>query len=192
MAGGFDPHRFEPQFFANAGFPCPPMRNPSDHYLRFINSDFDKVNDSLTHSSGGNSGKFRRDEEKGEYISYSNPMTRMSTAEQVRVLTHLFATSEEKKEVLVNIVTLTSLGGKVLPTRGSQASFFRQSWVLSKRSLLNMTRDAGYYWLRLAMYVLQSLCIGTIFYKAGTHFSSIGVSCLCRFSLSRVLNAHYL
>ncbi|KAL2521671.1 ABC transporter G family member 11 [Forsythia ovata] len=29
------------QFFASNGFPCPPMRNPSDHYLRTINKDFD-------------------------------------------------------------------------------------------------------------------------------------------------------
>lgn len=31
------------QFFATAGYPCPPLRNPSDHYLRCVNKDFDKV-----------------------------------------------------------------------------------------------------------------------------------------------------
>lgn len=31
------------QFFASNGFPCPSMRNPSDHYLRTINKDFDVV-----------------------------------------------------------------------------------------------------------------------------------------------------
>lgn len=35
------------QFFAHAGFPCPPLRNPSDHFLRCINSDFDKVKATL-------------------------------------------------------------------------------------------------------------------------------------------------
>jgi hypothetical protein len=35
------------QFFAQAGFPCPPMRNPSDHFLRCINSDFDRVKATL-------------------------------------------------------------------------------------------------------------------------------------------------
>lgn len=35
------------QFFAQAGFPCPPLRNPSDHFLRCINSDFDKVKVTL-------------------------------------------------------------------------------------------------------------------------------------------------
>ncbi|RWV79648.1 hypothetical protein GW17_00059192 [Ensete ventricosum] len=36
-----------PQFFAQAGFPCPALRNPSDHFLRCINSDFDKVKATL-------------------------------------------------------------------------------------------------------------------------------------------------
>lgn len=35
------------QFFSQAGFPCPALRNPSDHFLRCINSDFDKVKATL-------------------------------------------------------------------------------------------------------------------------------------------------
>lgn len=38
------------QFFAEAGFPCPRQRNPSDHFLRCINSDFDAVNMTLMSS----------------------------------------------------------------------------------------------------------------------------------------------
>ncbi|TKY67818.1 ABC transporter G family member 12 [Spatholobus suberectus] len=34
-------------FFAEAGFPCPRKRNPSDHFLRCINSDFDIVTATL-------------------------------------------------------------------------------------------------------------------------------------------------
>lgn len=38
------------QFFAQSGFPCPPRRNPSDHFLRCVNSDFDRVKQSLKSS----------------------------------------------------------------------------------------------------------------------------------------------
>jgi hypothetical protein len=38
---------WECQHFTAAGFPCPPLRNPSDHFLRAINSDFDKVKSNL-------------------------------------------------------------------------------------------------------------------------------------------------
>ncbi|KAL9675602.1 hypothetical protein QQ045_003804 [Rhodiola kirilowii] len=35
------------EFFEEAGFPCPSRRNPSDHFLRCINSDFDDVVETL-------------------------------------------------------------------------------------------------------------------------------------------------
>lgn len=38
------------QFFADSGFPCPKTRNPSDHFLRCTNSDFDEVNERLNQS----------------------------------------------------------------------------------------------------------------------------------------------
>jgi hypothetical protein len=31
------------QFYASNGFPCPTLYNPSDHYLRIINKDFEQV-----------------------------------------------------------------------------------------------------------------------------------------------------
>lgn len=29
--------------FSNAGFPCPIMQSPSDHFLRAINTEFDRI-----------------------------------------------------------------------------------------------------------------------------------------------------
>lgn len=40
------------QFFAKAGFPCPSRRNPSDHFLRCINSDFETVTTAMMASRG--------------------------------------------------------------------------------------------------------------------------------------------
>lgn len=35
------------KFFADAGFPCPTTRNPSDHFLMCINLDFDLIAEAL-------------------------------------------------------------------------------------------------------------------------------------------------
>ncbi|EPS59881.1 hypothetical protein M569_14924, partial [Genlisea aurea] len=47
LSGGetvyFGEAKMATKFFAEAGFPCPSRRNPSDHFLRCINSDFDVV-----------------------------------------------------------------------------------------------------------------------------------------------------
>ncbi|RWV92690.1 hypothetical protein GW17_00044914 [Ensete ventricosum] len=39
----FGPPLMADEFFATNGFPCPSLSNPSDHYLRTINKDFDVV-----------------------------------------------------------------------------------------------------------------------------------------------------
>ncbi|RWW11065.1 hypothetical protein BHE74_00036396 [Ensete ventricosum] len=38
----FGPASMTNEFFASNGFPCPSLRNPSDHYLRTINKDFEQ------------------------------------------------------------------------------------------------------------------------------------------------------
>ncbi|TYI37411.1 hypothetical protein ES332_A03G209200v1 [Gossypium tomentosum] len=35
------------EFFASNGFPCPTLQNPSDHFLKTINKDFDKARGAL-------------------------------------------------------------------------------------------------------------------------------------------------
>ena len=30
-----------------------------------------------------------------------------------------------------------------------------------------MCRDAGYYWARIVIYILVSICVGTVFYNVG-------------------------
>ena len=38
---------------------------------------------------------------------------------------------------------------------------------------MNMSRDVGYYWLRLVIYVLVSFCVGTIYFDVGTSYNAI-------------------
>uniref|UniRef100_A0A0E0Q6R9 ABC transporter domain-containing protein n=1 Tax=Oryza rufipogon TaxID=4529 RepID=A0A0E0Q6R9_ORYRU len=91
------------EFFESNGFPCPLRRNPSDHFLRMINKDFE--------------------------------------------------------------------GASPIPQR--QATFLTKTYVLTKRSIVNMHRDAGYYWLRFVIYIAICLSIGTIFFNVGSNFASI-------------------
>jgi hypothetical protein len=61
----------------------------------------------------------------------------------------------------------------ILGRTGSQASFVMQCVTLTRRSFTNMMRDIGYYWLRLVMYFLISLCMGTIFWRVGNDYNAI-------------------
>ncbi|PRQ48601.1 putative taurine-transporting ATPase [Rosa chinensis] len=112
----FGPASQAEQFFASNGFPCPTLRNPSDHYLRTINKDFDVKGGALE--------------------------------------------------------------------KGSQANFITQCLVLTRRSFVNMYRDLGYYWLRLAIYISLCLCAGTIFHHIGSNFGSIQVINMLKISVT--------
>ncbi|KAL5982253.1 hypothetical protein ACLOJK_016324 [Asimina triloba] len=74
--------------------------------------------------------------------------------------------------VIASIHQPGSEGGAPLE-KGSQASFLTQSLVLTRRSFVNMYRDLGYYWLRLAIYVMLCLCVGTVFHDVGHSYESI-------------------
>uniref|UniRef100_A0A803KM91 ABC transporter domain-containing protein n=1 Tax=Chenopodium quinoa TaxID=63459 RepID=A0A803KM91_CHEQI len=150
-------------FFAQAGFPCPSKRNPSDHFLRCINSDFDKVTATL----------------KGSYqarqiTTLSDPMMEMETAQIKAMLIEKYRRSEYAERTRARIQEITSIAG--LPTeapKGSQASWWKQLTTLTRRSFVNMSRDIGYYWLRIVVYVVVSICVGTIYYDVGTGYSAI-------------------
>ncbi|KAJ4724608.1 ABC transporter G family member 11-like [Melia azedarach] len=134
------------QFFASSGFPCPSLRNPSDHYLRTINKDFDE------------------DIEQG--------LDRTRTEEVINILVNSYKSSETYQEVHQLVLRICQQKGEILE-KGSQASFITQSVVLTKRSCLNMYRDLGYYWFRLVIYIALSLCIGTIYHNIGFTYGSI-------------------
>ncbi|CAA2971313.1 ABC transporter G family member 11 [Olea europaea var. sylvestris] len=149
------------EFFAHAGFPCPPLRNPSDHFLRCINSDFDKVKATLKGSM------------KLRFESNDDPLDRVTTTEAMRTLIDSFRTSQYYYSAEEKIEEMSKVKGTVLDSGGSQASFFMQAFMLTKRSFVNMSRDFGYYWLRLVIYLVVTFCIGTIYLNVGTAYNSI-------------------
>lgn len=148
-------------FFAAAGFPCPTLRNPSDHFLRCINSDFDRVNATLK-------GSFRIREHET-----FDPLDRLTTTQVINVLLDTYQTSEYAMQTAAKVHDITQIKGTVLESSGSQASFLMQAYTLTKRSFVNMSRDVGYYWLRLVIYILVSFCVGTIYFNVGTSYNAI-------------------
>jgi len=56
---------------------------------------------------------------------------------------------------------------------GSQASWWKQLKTLTRRSFVNMCRDVGYYWLRIIIYIIVSICVGTIYFDVGYGYTSI-------------------
>ncbi|KAG4175742.1 hypothetical protein ERO13_A11G203700v2 [Gossypium hirsutum] len=143
----FGPVSMAEMLFATNGFPCPPLRNPSDHYLRTINKDFDE---DIEQGIGSN-----------------------STEEIIDALVKSYKSSEICKQVQHNVLKISQQKRGPLEKKGSQASFITQSIVLTKRSFINMYRDLGYYWLRFAIYIALCLCVGTIFHDIGLTYGSI-------------------
>ena len=77
--------------------------------------------------------------------------------------------------IMIYLLVQSGRGGIQEFNKGS-ASWIRQCWTLTQRSFVNMMRDPGYYWLRVAMYVMVGICLGTIFWRVGFKYSSILVS----------------
>ncbi|XP_072988606.1 ABC transporter G family member 11-like [Typha latifolia] len=149
------------EFFAQAGFPCPSLRNPSDHFLRCVNSDFDKVKATL---KGSMKRRFERSDD---------PLEKITTAEAIRRLVDFYTHSQYYYAARQKVDEISQVKGTILDSGGSQASFGMQAFTLTKRSFVNMSRDFGYYWLRLVIYLVVTFCIGTIYFNVGTGYSAI-------------------
>ncbi|ONK56744.1 uncharacterized protein A4U43_C10F12300 [Asparagus officinalis] len=151
------------EFFAKAGFPCPSLRNPSDHFLRCINSDFDKVKAALEGSM------------KIVFETSDEPLNKITTAEAIRRLTEFYNHSQYCYAARDKVDEMCRVKGTVLDSGGSQATFLTQACTLTKRSFVNMSRDFGYYWLRLLIYILVTIAVVIVYSDVGTGFDSFRV-----------------
>ncbi|KAJ6792570.1 ABC transporter G family member 3 [Iris pallida] len=147
------------QHFSNAGFPCPIMQSPSDHFLRAINTDFDRIIAMCKNLQ----------DDHGDFSSVS-----MDTAVAIRTLEATYKSSADSAAVESIIMRLTEKEGPRLKSKGKASSATRIA-VLTWRSLLVMSREWKYFWIRLVLYVLLTLSVGTIFYRIGHSLSSVMV-----------------
>ncbi|XP_027106241.1 ABC transporter G family member 1 [Coffea arabica] len=139
----FGPTNAANGFFASNGFPCPTLQNPSDHFLKTINTDFDEDIEE------GSTGKMR-------------------TEEVISILIESYKSSINYQEVQRQVDEICSENGEELEKRRDNANFISQCSVLTRRSSVNMFRDLGYYWMRLVVYTVLALGIGTIYYDVGS------------------------
>ncbi|GJU74574.1 ABC transporter G family member 3 [Tanacetum coccineum] len=146
------------QHFSNAGFPCPIMQSPSDHFLRAINTDFDRIIAMC---------KTWQDDH-GDFSSVN-----MDTAVAIRTLEETYRSSADSAAVETMIHRLTEREGPTLKSKGKASSATRIA-VLTWRSLLIMSREWKYFWLRLILCMLLALCVGTAFSDLGHSLSSVG------------------
>ncbi|PKA45915.1 ABC transporter G family member 3 [Apostasia shenzhenica] len=147
------------QHFSNAGFPCPIMQSPSDHFLRAINTDFDRIIAMCKNFQ----------DDHGDFSSVN-----MDTAVAIRTLEATYKSSADFSAVESMIVRLTEKEGPYLKSKGRPNDIIR-ILVLVWRSLLTMSREWKYFWVRLLLYMMLTLSIGTVFYNIGHSLSSVMV-----------------
>ncbi|KAK2424839.1 ABC transporter G family member [Trifolium repens] len=145
------------QHFSNAGFPCPIMQSPSDHFLRAINTDFDRIIAMCKNWQDDN----------GDFSAVN-----MDTAVAIRTLEATYKSSADAASVETMILKLTEKEGPALKSKGKASNATRVA-VLTWRSLLVVSREWKYYWLHLILYMLLTLCIGTVFSGLGHSLYSV-------------------
>lgn len=164
----FGDAKLAPQFFAETGFPCPSRRNPSDHFLRCVNSDFDDVATALKGSM-----KLRAEADLDPLLKYSTSEIRERLVDKYRI-------SDYAMMVRSTINEISKIEGVMEEVvKGSQATWCKQLRTLTRRSYTNMYRDFGYYRLRIIIYVLMAICLGTIYYDVGNGYTAIQARASC-------------
>ncbi|KAI7736337.1 hypothetical protein M8C21_028110, partial [Ambrosia artemisiifolia] len=146
------------QHFSNAGFPCPIMQSPSDHFLRAINTEFDQIISMCRNL----------EDDHGDLSSVN-----MDTGEAIRTLEKTYNSSADAAAVETMISRLTEREGPSLKSKGKASSATRIT-ALTWRSLVIMSREWNYYWFRLFLSMLLTLCIGTLFSGLSHSLTSVG------------------
>lgn len=148
-----------PDHFARIGFPCPAYSNPADFFIKLVNVDF------------------MENAEEGRA--------------QVRAICDSYKRSEMHSSTYDSIVNLRRDAEALSPTHGAGApgeaqpredsreharftnSFIWQARILTQRGLLNAIRNPAMYWIRVAMYVVMALLMGTVWLNVG--YSETGI-----------------
>uniref|UniRef100_A0A7S3R9H3 ABC transporter domain-containing protein n=1 Tax=Dunaliella tertiolecta TaxID=3047 RepID=A0A7S3R9H3_DUNTE len=113
------------------------------------------------------------------------PNARSPSDHYLHVINEDFAIGGEATKIENNIATLTSYyqenvhagvikdvdlctqPGPKYESSGNQANPIYQALILSQRMFVNNMRNVGMFWIRLVMYLILCICMGTIFFDLG-------------------------
>ncbi|KAG2308435.1 hypothetical protein Bca52824_028183 [Brassica carinata] len=126
-------------------------------FLRAINTDFDRIIAMCKNWQDDN----------GDFSAVN-----MDTAVAISTLEATYKSSADAASVETMIFKLTEREGSQLKSKGKAGAATRVA-VLTWRSLLVMSREWKYYWIRLILYLILTLCIGTLYSGLGHSLSSV-------------------
>lgn len=154
-------------FFASAGFPCPSHSSAADHFLMTINQDFQEVEASMSVTEL----KEVADLEQGADV-VDAVHGKVDIKANVQRLSALLIGSENYKAMLQSIGEQQANPTHVF-IKNREPGLVRASAILFQRAVVNVMRNYGYVWLRLAMYVMLCICLGTIYIHLGNKYSDV-------------------
>ncbi|KAK7244556.1 hypothetical protein RIF29_39380 [Crotalaria pallida] len=164
LAGGetvyFGERIMSVKFFADEGFPCPTRKNPPEHFLRCVSPEFDSVA-TLTHFGSAKAAS-------SSWNSTMNKTTEEIKSELIKNYKNSVHSANARKKI-----TEIKLSEETFAGRTYDTSTLKQLCTLTRRSLLNMSRDIGYYWLRIVFYILVSVSAGFLYFNIGTSYGAI-------------------
>ena len=108
-------------------------------------------------------------DDQGEFSSVN-----MDTAVAIRTLETTYKASTKAVVVQAMVTNITEKEGPILKDRG-KARDLTHIAVPTWRSSPIMSRDFRYYWLRLMLYMLLMICMGTVFSNLGHSLYSIRI-----------------
>eukprot|EP01025_Chloroclados_australasicus_P007707 TRINITY_DN1255_c0_g2_i1.p1 TRINITY_DN1255_c0_g2~~TRINITY_DN1255_c0_g2_i1.p1 ORF type:complete len:648 (-),score=54.65 TRINITY_DN1255_c0_g2_i1:460-2403(-) len=126
--------------FATVGFPAPSGRSISDHLLHCVNRDF---------------------QQSSVFADVENDSKKMDIDQQIEMLQKYYQQQLEPA-VIKRIETINKTDSQFIPNENLVGPI-TQCGILIQRNFLNMLRNMGIFWLRLVMYVILCVCLGTIF-----------------------------
>ena len=139
------PSDFAVSFFSSLGYPVPAMTSSSEYILNLVNDDFDDSGEATATAT-----------RRVSYICDEWIKSKLSVDGYVRI-----------QSTKVPEIPLRVRMGLSAATSFQASSFGNQLKVLTRRVFLNTLRNPLVIWMRIVMYVVLALMVGTVWLNIG-------------------------